>query len=199
LVRLRLTRGGGGRPVPFLGVLDEAANICRFKYLDDYYSHLGSGGIIMLTILQNWPQGEQVWGKEGMEKLWNAANIKIYGGGVDDDRFLRRLSDLIGPYERIQRSESITRGSGRQRSASVAEKSILTVSQLRELPTGRAVAFCSGIPAALIEPQPWHRSDGAEQITASIAAHNPPDTPPAQDMPSDARLAATRSVEGDSS
>jgi len=51
-------------------------------------------------------QGEEVWGVKGMEKLWSAANVKIYGGGVDDDKFLRRISDLIGPYEQIVTSES---------------------------------------------------------------------------------------------
>jgi len=98
---------GGRLTVPFLAVLDEAANICRFRNLDSYYSHFGSRGIIIETILQNWAQGEEVWGVKGMEKLWSAANVKIYGGGgVDDDKFLRRISDLIGPYEQIVTSES---------------------------------------------------------------------------------------------
>ena len=114
-------------------MLDEAANICRFRNLASYYSHFGSRGIVVLTILQNWAQGEEVWGKAGMEILWSAANIKIYGG-VDDDQFLRRLSDLIGSYDRVMTSESHSRGNGRQRSRSVQERTILTIAELRELP-----------------------------------------------------------------
>ena len=162
---------GGRMPVPFLGVLDEAANICRFKDLDSLYSHYGSRGILLMTILQNWAQGEDVWGKSGMEKLWSAANIKIYGGGVDDDRYLKRLSDLVGHYERVQISQSHGK-QGATRSRSVQERQILTVSELRELPKGRAVMFASGIPAKMIAPQPWFAgSKHAEAIEASLAQY----------------------------
>jgi type IV secretory pathway TraG/TraD family ATPase VirD4 len=180
----RATASPGGRlTVPFLAVLDEAANICRFRNLDSYYSHFGSRAIIIMTILQNWAQGEEVWGVKGMEKLWSAANIKIYGGGVDDDKFLRRISDLIGPFEQIVRSESVGRGS-RQRSRSVQEKTILTVAELRELPPGRAIAFASGTPAVLIEPQPWFRGKDAAIIEASRKAHTPKAAPLVEAVPS---------------
>lgn len=161
---------GGRMPVPFVGVLDEAANICRFKGLDSLYSHYGSRGILFLTILQNWAQGEQVWGRDGMEKLWSASNVKMYGGGVDDDRFLRRMSDLIGSYERIQTSTSSS-SNGYQRSRSVQEKPILTPSELREL-KNRAIVFASGTPALMIEPQPWFvGGPHVDAISASLALH----------------------------
>ncbi|MEJ7831575.1 MAG: TraM recognition domain-containing protein [Nocardioides sp.] len=168
----RATASPGGRlMVPFLAVLDEAANICRLRNLDSYYSHFGSRGIIMLTILQNWAQGEDVWGPKGMEKLWSAANVKIYGGGVDDDRFLKRISDLVGPYDRVMRSDSHSR-SGRSRSRSLHERPILTVAQLREL-NGRGVLFASGTRPSLIRPQPWFEDRDAARIRASIALHAP--------------------------
>ena len=107
------TRSPGGRlVVPFVGVLDEAANICRIRHLDAYYSHFGSRGIILLTILQSWAQGAEAWGDKGIEKLWSSANARIYGGGVDDPAFLRRLSDLIGTAERLHRTASS--GGGRR-------------------------------------------------------------------------------------
>lgn len=169
----RATASPGGRlPVPFLAVLDEAANICRFRNLDSYYSHFGSRGIIMFTILQNWAQGEEVWGKGGMEKLWSAANVKIYGGGVDDDRFLRRISDLIGTYEQVMHSETVGRGQ-RSRSRSIQEKTILTIAELRELPPGRAIAFPSGTPSVLIHPVGWFDGTDADEIRASILENAP--------------------------
>jgi type IV secretory pathway TraG/TraD family ATPase VirD4 len=97
---------GGRLGMPFVGVLDEAANICRIRHLDGYYSHFGSRGIVLLTILQSWAQGAEAWGTHGMEKLWSSANARIYGGGVDDPAFLRRLSDLIGTTERLHRTAS---------------------------------------------------------------------------------------------
>ncbi|MFI2431258.1 TraM recognition domain-containing protein [Streptomyces sp. NPDC018693] len=34
-----------------------------------------------------------------MEKLWSAANVRVYGGGVSDTRFLGDLSEPAGEYE----------------------------------------------------------------------------------------------------
>ena len=170
--RAAATRAGR-LPVPFVGVLDEAANICRIRNLDSYYSHFGSRGIVLLTILQSWAQGAEAWGDKGMEKLWSSANARIYGGGVDDDAFLRRLSVLIGKAEQIVRTTSAG-GGKRTVTRSVQEKLILTEAELRELPKGRAVVFASGTPAILTHPVPWWEGPHAEAIRAALddgAAH----------------------------
>ena len=163
------TSPGGRLPTPFVGVLDEAANICRIRGLDAYYSHFGSRGIVLLTILQSWAQGAEAWGTHGMEKLWSSANARVYGGGVDDPAFLRRLSDLIGTAERVQRTASMG-GGKRTVTRSVSEKTILTVAELRELPQGRAVVFASGTPAVLTHPVPWWEGPHAAAIKAGLEA-----------------------------
>ena len=89
-------RSPGGRlAVPLVGVLDEAANICRWRQLPDLYSHYGSRGIPLLTLLQSWSQGAQVWGQTGMRKLWGASNVRVYGGGAAEE-ILLRPGKLIG-------------------------------------------------------------------------------------------------------
>jgi len=163
------TRSPGGRlVVPFVGVLDEAANICRIRHLDAYYSHFGSRGIILLTILQSWAQGAEAWGDKGIEKLWSSANARVYGGGVDDPAFLRRLSDLIGTAERLHRTASV--GQGRRTiTRTTQDKPILTPAELRELPQGRAVVFASGTPAVLTHPIPWWEGPHATTIHTALA------------------------------
>ncbi|WP_405065130.1 TraM recognition domain-containing protein [Kribbella sp. NBC_01510] len=42
-----------------IGVLDEAANVCRWKDLPDLYSHYGSREIVLTTILQSWAHGSE--------------------------------------------------------------------------------------------------------------------------------------------
>lgn len=157
----------GRLPVPFVGVLDEAANICRIRHLDAYYSHFGSRGIVLLTILQSWAQGAEAWGTHGMEKLWSSANARVYGGGVDDPAFLRRLSDLIGEASQVHRSATMSKA-GRTVTRSVQDKVILTPAELRELPQGRAVVFASGTPAILTHPVPWWEGPHAAAIRASL-------------------------------
>ncbi|NEB06859.1 TraM recognition domain-containing protein, partial [Streptomyces sp. SID13726] len=60
---------GGRLATPLVGVLDEAANVCRWRELPNLYSHYGSRGIVLDTVLQSWSQGVEVWGESGMKKL----------------------------------------------------------------------------------------------------------------------------------
>jgi hypothetical protein len=151
---------------PVLFVLDEAANCVRLKELPDKYSHYGSRGLPVITILQSWSQGVIVWGEEGMLKLWSAANLKWYGGGVDEEAFLQKLSALIGDHEVLRLSTSASR-SGSSRSVSSSRERILPVEALRALPRGRAVILSSGNRPVLVRTVPWMEGGNAAEIAAS--------------------------------
>ncbi len=163
---------GGRLSTPLLGVLDEAANVCRWRELPNLYSHYGSRGIVLLTILQSWSQGVDVWGDSGMKKLWSASNIKVYGGGVAEDGFLESLSKLVGDYDRLASTVSTGRG-GRGVSSQLHRERILDVADLAALPKGRAVVLASGSRPTLIRTRPWMTGRHAEAVRASIAAHDP--------------------------
>ncbi len=92
-------RSGGRLDPPALCVLDEAANVCRIADLPDLYSHLGSRGVIPMTILQSYRQGQRCWGEAGMDALWSAATVKIVGSGIDDADFADRLSRQVGDHD----------------------------------------------------------------------------------------------------
>ena len=161
---------GGRLKRPLLGVLDEAANVCRWKNLPDQYSHYGSRGIILMTILQSWSQGVEVWNVEGMRKLWSASNVKVYGGGVSEVGYLDELSRLIGQYSYINVSRSSGK-SGRSSSRQENKDEILSVSDLTSLPRFRAVLLASGAPATMIETIPWMNGPHADQVNAALAGH----------------------------
>ncbi|GHD46228.1 type IV secretory system conjugative DNA transfer family protein [Mycetocola manganoxydans] len=169
---LATTQAGGRLAVPMLGVLDEAANVCRWHDLPDLYSHYGSRGIVLMTILQSWSQGVQVWGRDGMRKLWSASNIAVYGGGVKEPEFLNELSQMVGDYDKHTMSTSVGRGN-RSTSHQVQRERTLDIADLGALPRGRAVVFASGAPATLVETVPWMRGPHAEAVRASIKAHDP--------------------------
>ena len=166
-------RSPGGRlQTPMVAVLDEAANVCRWRELPNLYSHYGSRGICMMTILQSWSQGVEVWGRDGMRKLWSAANIKVYGGGVSEVEFLSELSQLVGDFDLNTTSVSHGRG-GRSTNRAVRRERVLDVADLNALPKGRAVVFASGAPATLVRTLPWMASDHAGAVRASILEHDP--------------------------
>ena len=175
----------GRLPIPMLGVLDEAANVCRWKELPDLYSHFGSRAIILMTILQSWVQGVEVWGDHGMAKLWSSANIRVYGGGVSDAKYLGDLTQFIGEYEPTTYSTTIQSGRGHHShstNASTRQEKILDVADMAALPRGRAVVFPSGAPPVLIRTQPWQAGPHAQKVRASLARYAPAEELPTYEL-----------------
>ncbi|MDQ3157293.1 MAG: TraM recognition domain-containing protein [Actinomycetota bacterium] len=165
---LAKTEPGGHLVTPMLVVLDEAANVCRWGELPNLYSHYGSRGILISTYLQSWSQGAEVWGRNGMAKLWSASNIKIYAGGVDENDFLSNLSKSIGNFSHTAPSVTNSR-SGRSVSRQERIDVILDIADLRSLPRGRAVVLASGTRAALVRTLPWMDGPHAKAVKDSIA------------------------------
>ena len=149
-------QSGGRLSVPALVELDEAANVCRWSQLPAQYSHFGSRGLLVEAMLQSWSQGVAAWGREGMQTLWSAANVKVYGGGVAEPEFLSMLSDLIGSHwvDQVQTTSS-QGGSSSTRSLQAQERKIAPVDQLGSLPRGRAWVLASGATALLTRLVPF--------------------------------------------
>ncbi|WP_225727368.1 MULTISPECIES: type IV secretory system conjugative DNA transfer family protein [unclassified Nocardia] len=169
----KAARSPGGRlPVPLLAVLDEAANVVRWKDLPKQYSHFGSRGIVVMTVLQSWAQGVRCWGEAGMEALWAAANIKVLGSGVDDTKFLQARSDAIGEHEVISQSMSESKG-GKSYSRSLSSSKTFSVQALAQLPRGRVIVFPSGAPPVLVRTVPWWEGEYAAEVKRSITHHDP--------------------------
>jgi type IV secretory pathway TraG/TraD family ATPase VirD4 len=169
----KASRSAYGRlPIPLLAVLDEAANVVRWKDLPKQYSHFGSRGIVVMTVLQSWAQGARCWGDDGMNALWSAANIKVLGSGVDDTNFLRERSEAIGEHSAISASVSESKG-GKSYSRSLGSSKTFTVQALATLPRGRAIVFSSGAPPVLVRTVPWWEGEYASAVKKSIEQHDP--------------------------
>jgi type IV secretory pathway TraG/TraD family ATPase VirD4 len=154
--------------------------VVRWAGLPDQFSHYGSKGLIVMAILQSWSQGVELWGEANMRKIWSAANVKVYGGGVAEEGFLRALSDLIGDYSYTNVSVSSGK-SGSSRSRQEGKERIFDVSNLAELDRGRAVVLASGAPATLVRTLPWYTGAHKEAVEASIKTYSPrPDEPAVQ-------------------
>jgi type IV secretory pathway TraG/TraD family ATPase VirD4 len=162
----RAERQGGRLDPPLVVPLDEAANICRIADLPDLYSHLGSRGIVPVTILQSYEQGITVWGEHGMATLWGAATKKIIGAGVDSPRLARDLATLVGQHDVPVRTLSY--GDGRtSESVTLRRQDILEPAAIRALPPGTALLLATGIKPALLHLTPWYTGPLASQITSA--------------------------------
>ncbi|MGW3661739.1 type IV secretory system conjugative DNA transfer family protein [Streptomyces sp. NPDC005141] len=162
-------RMGGRLDPPLTAVLDEAANVCRISDLPDLYSHFGSRGINVVTLLQSYRQGARVWGEVGMDALWSAATVKLLGAGLDDADFVQKISTLVGQHD--VRTPSVSRGrEGTSRSYSYRQEAVLPPDRIRALPKGTALLLATGVRPALIRLRPWYKEPGAGAISAAAKA-----------------------------
>ncbi|MFE9879893.1 type IV secretory system conjugative DNA transfer family protein [Streptomyces sp. NPDC005784] len=162
-------RMGGRLDPPLTAVLDEAANVCRISDLPELYSHFGSRGINVVTLLQSYRQGARVWGEVGMDALWSAATVKLLGAGLDDADFVQKISILVGQHD--VRTPSISRSKdGTSRSYSYRQEAVLPPDRIRALPKGTALLLATGIRPALIRLRPWYKEPGAGAISAAAKA-----------------------------
>ncbi|MBC2878052.1 MULTISPECIES: type IV secretory system conjugative DNA transfer family protein [Streptomyces] len=161
-------RAGGRLDPPMLAILDEAANVCKISDLPDLYSHLGSRGIIPITILQSYRQGQKVWGDAGMDAMWSASTIKVIGSGIDDPDFADKLSRLIGDHDVETKSTSVSE-SGKSTSISMRQERILPADAIRALPKGTALCFATGMRAAMLDLRPWYLEPDAAELSAASA------------------------------
>jgi type IV secretory pathway TraG/TraD family ATPase VirD4 len=172
-VRAAETSPGGRLDPPLVAVLDEAANICRITELPRLYSHLGSRGVVPITILQSRAQGRRVWGQGGMDELFSAATVKIIGAGVDEQAFAEDLSRMLGEHD----VPAVTRSSGRVgggTSRTARKERVLPADQVRALPKFTGLLLITGVRPAWIRLVPWMDGPHAEEVRAAIAGPQPP-------------------------
>ncbi|MFE2971089.1 type IV secretory system conjugative DNA transfer family protein [Streptomyces sp. NPDC059340] len=161
-------RAGGRLDPPMLAILDEAANVCKISDLPDLYSHLGSRGIIPITILQSYRQGQKVWGDAGMDAMWSASTVKVIGSGIDDPDFADKLSRLIGDHD-VETTSTSHSESGKSTSVSMRQERILPADAIRALPKGTALCFATGMRVAMLDLRPWYLEPGAAELSAASA------------------------------
>ncbi|WP_282695209.1 type IV secretory system conjugative DNA transfer family protein [Streptomyces sp. CC208A] len=161
-------RAGGRLDPPMLAILDEAANVCKISDLPDLYSHLGSRGIIPITILQSYRQGQRVWGDAGMDAMWSASTVKVIGSGIDDPDFADKLSRMIGDHDVETTSTSVSE-SGKSTSVSMRQERILPADAIRALPKGSALCLATGMRVAMLDLRPWYAEPGADELAAASA------------------------------
>lgn len=162
--------GDGRINPPMMAVLDEVANVCRWQKLPEMYSHYRSRGIVLMTFLQSWSQGVELWGPEGMKILWDAATCKVYGGGSGEGEFLKLVSETVGEWDAPLHTANTDAQSLWMRSGwshSTQRKSILAVSDLAALPEGRLVAMLAGVRPLMLDAEYYFRTSDAQVVAES--------------------------------
>ncbi|REK78074.1 conjugal transfer protein TraD [Rhodococcus erythropolis] len=167
------SQASGRMPIPLVAVLDEAANICKLQQLPNWYSHFGSRGIILITILQSPSQAKGVWGETKFDAMKDACNMIWYGGNVDDDNYINSLSNAIGDHHVSTESRNKSAGFFASGQSSVTQswqkEKILEPDNLKALPGTRAIITLAGSKPILVRKNFWSSTPFAADINRSIA------------------------------
>ncbi|MCF2526709.1 type IV secretory system conjugative DNA transfer family protein [Yinghuangia soli] len=163
---------GGRLRKPLLVVLDDPSNVAQIQFWPTRYSHFGSRGVIVMTLLQSWSQGVAVWGANGMAKLWGASSVRGVGGGGSETGMLGDIATMSGKFEARTVGMSFTPPSV-QPSVTLGSRAegILDPSDIAGLPRGRFLIQVSGRRPVLAESVPWTDGPHADAIRASIAKY----------------------------
>ncbi len=170
---------GGQLDPPLLSILDEAANICKIKNLPALYSYLGGSGLPVMTILQSFEQGVDVWGRSGMKKLGSTSTPRPYASTQEDwptTNYYAHSPNWSGDWDRLHLQPVLRPHRPAQHLLSIPPRTHPgETSELATAPPARArhVVFAAGARPVIIEPQAWMDTAYAPQIQASIAAHDP--------------------------
>lgn len=176
--RIATSSPGGRLPVPMVCALDEAANCVRWRDLPKMYSHYGSRGIMLLTVLQSWSQGIGVWGERPMKLMESSSNIYVFGGNIREKQYLESLKTLVGRYEREALNVSRSSGGGAGRgggsvSRHTVKEDIFSEAELAAWPRGRMLLFSAGNRPTLVRSIPWWDKPYGHLVRQSLAEYAP--------------------------
>ncbi|MFJ8896774.1 type IV secretory system conjugative DNA transfer family protein [Leifsonia sp. NPDC102414] len=160
----------GGRLDPPLGlVLDEIANMFSWPGLPTVLSDGGGIGIFSQVIFQSMSQAITVWSEAEAQTIWNAAIVKVLLGGSTDVRHMQDISNLLGHRKIIDHTRSWSEESTTQ-SEQRSTVPVLSIDELRRLPTGMAVLAYKNMRPALLDAAGWTKRSDAKQIRSGKRA-----------------------------
>src|SRR5690606_17628999 len=123
--------------------------------------------IVHDTILRSYRQGERLWQENGMEAMWSAATVKLFGAGQDDHKIVEALSKLIGQHDVSTTSFSYGDGKGNH-SVQLRRQEVMEGADIRRIGKGEALLFATAAQATLLRMRPWYTSAAAPVISAAI-------------------------------
>lgn len=152
---------------PLSLVLDEIANMAPWNSLPQIMADGGGVGISAFVIFQSPAQARGQWGEDEAQALIDSAILQIQLGGSNNDTELRRFAELAGEREVTVASTSDSWQSGRSVSEQKTKVQVLTVSEIRRIPTGYGLLLNRNARPILMKMTRWIDRKDAKDIKDS--------------------------------
>ncbi|MCA1693557.1 MAG: TraM recognition domain-containing protein [Actinobacteria bacterium] len=154
--RFAALQTGGRLDPPLMLALDEAARIAPVP-LPDWSGDMGGFGVNIVALFQSRADMRDRWGDVGAAKILNNSGSCLVFGGTKDGDDLKAWADLTGmrdePTQLGQRTKTDPK-------TAVRQVPVLSLAQIANLPQGRVVVICRGMPPAVGRVRmAWKRTD----------------------------------------
>lgn len=151
---------------PMSVILDEIANLAPWESLPQLMADGGGTGISPFAIFQSPAQVRNQWGADEAQALVDSAILQIQLGGSNNTDELRRFTDLMDQRTVQEKSRSVSDSGGSQ-SINDRKESVLTVGELRRMPTGYGLLLNRNGRPVVMKMTRWIDRKDVEQIKAS--------------------------------
>jgi type IV secretory pathway TraG/TraD family ATPase VirD4 len=149
----------GGRLDPPVSVeINEAGlTASTMVSLPRFMGLMGRYSVAVHVYLRSMSQAQDKWGKDGAATMWDNAAVRVIAGGGGNIDDLEEVSKLLGDIQ-LPSGESL----GRR---------VLTATEIRTMPFGRAVVVAGDArPVEVVLTPWWKRKDSKEIATAKARA-----------------------------
>lgn len=157
---------------PLSLILDEIANLAVWPALPQIMADGGGVGISTFVVLQSLAQARGGWGEQEAQAIFDAAIIKVQLGGAGNERDLEGFAKLMGDRQVKDISRSWSEEGGQSKSEQLRDKAVMTISEMRRIPTGYGLYLGRNGRPILMKMIRWIDRPDAGEIKAGIAEFN---------------------------
>lgn len=136
---------------PLLCTLDEICNAAPLPTLGEYASSGAGQGVLLLSVIQDYSQAIETWGRERAATILSNHRGKLFWSGIADPATFEYIDHLLGREERQRRSRTRQSQGGSSTTQAPELRPLAPPHRLREAKFGTALLVYGQLPPAWTE------------------------------------------------
>jgi type IV secretion system protein VirD4 len=171
---------------PLLCALDEICNAAPLPTLGEYASSGAGQGVLLLSVIQDYSQAIDTWGRERAATILSNHRAKLFWSGIADPSTFEYVDRLLGREERERQSRTRQAYGGTSTTHATELRPLAPPHHLRQAKFGTALLVYGQLPPVwteqrlLFEDRDLRRLIPAELLTAADGVgRRPSQTAPA--------------------
>ena len=142
---------GGRLQPPLLCALDEICNAAPLPTLGEYASSGAGQGVLLLSVIQDYSQAIDTWGRERAATIVSNHRGKLFWSGIADPATFEYVDRLLGQEERQRESRTRQAHGGTSTTRAAEYRPLAPPHRLRQGKFGTALLVYGQLPPAWTE------------------------------------------------